>query len=124
MSLVQTSRTVANVGAVKAFGVGVYLDQACTNFASLIDWGILDAGSSVNKTLYIRNEGNAAVRLSLTTSNWDPATASSYITLTWNYGGQNVNPNQVTQVKFTLSVASNISGITNFGFDVVVTGTG
>lgn len=122
MSLVQTSRTVSNVGAVKAFGVGVYSDQACTSFATLIDWGVLDAGSSVDKTLYIRNEGNTAVRLSLTTSNWNPTTASNYLGLTWNYEGQNVNPNQATEVTFTLSVASNISGITNFGFDVVVTG--
>ena len=42
------SRTISNMGYVKAIGVGVYWDQNCTNAVSAIDWGILEPGSTKN----------------------------------------------------------------------------
>jgi hypothetical protein len=124
ISAAVANRTVSNTGTVKAVGVGVYWDQAATNSVSSINWGILDPGSNVNKTVYIRNEGNTASTLAMSASNWSPSNASTYMTLSWNYGGQTVNVNQVVQVKFTLAVSSNISGITNFSFDITITATG
>jgi hypothetical protein len=120
-SALTNNRMISNTGSVKAIGVGVYGEQACTNPVYSINWGILEPGSSVDKTVYIRNEGNTAAKLSMTTSNWNPSNASNYITLTWNYGGQTINVNAVIQVKFTLTVSSSISGITNFSFDITIT---
>jgi len=94
---------------------------ALTNKVSSIDWGILEPGSNVNKTVYIRNEGNAAATLSLATSNWSPSNASNYLTLTWNYGGQTLKVNEAIQVKLTLSASSSVTGITNFSFDITIT---
>jgi len=116
-----SNRTISNTGSVKAIGVGVYWDQACTSPVSSINWGILEPGSNVNKTIYIRNEGSTAAKLSMTTSNWDPSNASNYITLNWDYSGQTLNVNQVLQGKLTLSVLSSISGITTFKFDITIT---
>lgn len=116
-----TNRTIANSGSVSGVGVGVYWDQAATNPVSSINWGILDPGSNVNKTVYIKNEGNTAATLSLTTSNWSPANASNYMTLTWDYGGQSLNANQIIQVKLTLTVSASVTGITNFSFDITIT---
>jgi len=122
-SAVQTSRKVSNSGTITAVGVGVYSDSGCTQPLSSIDWGMLEPGSSTDKTCYIRNEGNSASTLSMSTSNWNPSTASSYMTLSWNYGGQSINPNAVVQVKFTLSVSASINGITSFSFDITIVGT-
>jgi len=124
MSSIQTSTKISNQGTLKAVGVGVYWDSGLTNKVSSIDWGILEPGSNVNKTVYIRNEGNAAAKLSLATSNWSPANASSYMTLKWDYGGQTINVGQVIQVKFTLSVLSSIAGIPSFSFDITITANG
>jgi len=123
MSSMQTNTKISNQGALKAVGVGVYWDSDLTNKVSSIDWGILEPGSNVNKTVYIRNEGNAAATLSMTTSNWNPSNASNYITLTWNYGGQTLNVNESVQVKLTLSASSSVTGITNFSFDITITAT-
>ena len=123
-SAIMSNKTVSSNGSVKGIGVGVYWNQACTNATSSITWGILDPGSNVNKTIYIRNEGNTAATLSMTTSNWNPTTASSYMTLSWNYGGQTLSVNQVVQVKLTLSVSSSVTGITNFSFDITITAVG
>jgi len=123
-SALLANRTVSNTGTVKAVGVGVYWDQALTNPVSSINWGTLEPGSSVNKTVFIRNEGNTGATLSMTTSNWNPSGASSYMTLSWNYGGQTLSAGQVVQVRFTLSVSSSITGITGFSFDITIAASG
>lgn len=122
-TLLQASRTVSNVGAIKTIGVGIYSDQACTNRVSSIDWGAMEPGSNKTLTCYTRNEGNSAAILSLTTSNWTPTTASAYITLTWNSDGKAINPGSVVETKFTLSVSSAIKAITSFSFDALIIGT-
>ena len=124
LSAVQTNRTVSNVGAVKAIGVGVYWDQTCTNTVTSIDWGIIEPGSSVNKTCYIRNEGNSVSTLALQASNWNPSNATGYMILSWDYGEQSVNPSDVVRVTFTLLVLSGIQNITNFSFDITISATG
>src|SRR3989337_2969109 len=124
MSARTTSRTFSNSGSVKGIGVGIYQYSNCTSPVTSFNWGTLDPGASINKTVYIRNEGNAPATLSKTQSNWSPSSASSYITLNWNYAGQTLSVNQVLQVRFTLVVSSSVSGITNFSFDITITASG
>lgn len=124
LSLVQTSRTVSSAGSVKGIGVGVYWDFACTDRTSSINWGLLDPGSDKTITVYVRNEGNSLAILSKATQNWSPSAASNYMTLNWNYAGQNLSVNQVLQIKLTLVVSQTISGITDFSFDITITATG
>ena len=124
LSAVQTSKTVSNAGTVKAIGVGVYEDIECTNPLSSIDWGVLEPGSSENVTCYIRNEGNSVQMLSMYTSDWSPSSASDYMTLSWDYGGQSIDVDEVVQVTFTLSVDAGIGGITSFSFDITIVGSG
>jgi hypothetical protein len=118
------NQTISNVGSVMTIGVGVYWDQAATNPVSSINWGTIEPGSNVNRTVYIRNEGNAAATLSMVTSNWNPANASSYMALSWDYGGQTLAVNEVRQVKLTLSISPSIDGITNFSFDITIAANG
>lgn len=122
LSAVQPSRTVSNAGTVEAVGVGVYLDSECTGNLSSINWGVLEPGSSKNFTCYIRNELSSVSTLSMYTSFWEPPNASDYLTLTWDYGGQAINPDDVIRVTFTLSVDASIVGITIFSFDITIAG--
>ena len=124
LSLVQTSRTVSNAGSVKGIGVGIYWDSACTNSISSINWWSLEPGSEKTVVVYVRNEGNAVVMLSKAIQDWNPSTASSYMTLNWDYAGQTLSVNQVLQIKLTLVVSPSISGITSFSFDITITATG
>jgi DeoR/GlpR family transcriptional regulator of sugar metabolism len=64
-----------------------------------------------------------AVKLSMTTNNWNPASALSYITLSWNSENYMLSGGSVVQAALTLSVSSTISGIANFSFDIIITGT-
>ena len=121
--VLSNSRSVQSYGSVKAVNVGVYWDSSCTNTTSTVDWGMLSPGTSKNVTLYVRNEGNTAVKLSLTTQNWNPLSASNYMRLSWNREAQTVNLGSVLNATLTFSVLSNVTGITNFSFDIVIAGT-
>jgi len=123
-ALTSVSVYLSSVGTVKALGVGVYWDNACSQAVSSIDWGLAEPGAVKNVTVYNRNEGNAPITLSLQTANWNPANATSYISLSWDYGGQAIGVNQVMAVTLSLSISANIQGITTFSFDIVIAGSG
>ena len=123
-SLIQTNRTINSLGSVKGIGVGIYWDSASTSQVSSINWGLIDPGSNKTVTIYVRNEGNAAVTLSRTAQNWNPTTSSGYMTLNWDYLGQTLSVNQVLLIRLILVVSPAASGITNFTFDIIITATG
>jgi hypothetical protein len=121
--VLSSGKTVQSYGAVKAINVGVYWDSGYTNVTSSVNWGSLSPGTSKNVTLYVRNEGNTVVRLSMTSQNWSPANASSYMGLAWNREGQTVTVGSVLMANLSLSVSSSVAGITNFSFDIFIVGT-
>jgi len=124
MALLATQKTLSGTGTIKAVGIGVYWDLPCTNATSSLNFGLLERGGSKNFTLYLKNNGNSPLTLSMTTQNWNPSTASSLMTLTWNREGQQISPNQVIQFVITLSVSPSVTGISSFSFDIIITGTG
>jgi len=124
MSTIQANRTISNAGAVKAIGVGVYWNSDGTNEVTSINWGTLEPGSSTNRTCYIQNEGNSASILSMNATNWNPTNASDYISLTWDYGGQLVNPDEIIPVVLTLAISDSVTGITGFSFDITIAVSG
>ena len=122
LGALSNSKSLQSYGTVKTVNVGVYWNSGCTNATSAVNWGVLSPGTSSSVTLYVRNEGSAAVRLSLTTQNWNPVNASSFIGLSWNREAQSVSAGTVVAAVLTVSVYSNVTGITNFSFDIVIAG--
>jgi hypothetical protein len=116
--------TLHNTGTVKGIGVGVYWDSGCTQQVTSIDWGLTDPGAVKNVTVYIRNEGNAPITLSLQTANWNPSNGPNYISLTWDYAGQTIGVNQAIAVVLSLSIASNVESIAAFSFDIIISAVG
>jgi hypothetical protein len=108
---------------IQTVGLAAYSDATCTTTASDISWGTLTPGASREYILYIKNDGTTSLNLFLDTENWNPTNAANYIMLNWNYNGQPLAQNQVIQVKLTLTVSQNISGINNFSFEIILRGT-
>ncbi len=119
-----SNRSIVNAESIKGIGTGIYWDQACMNKTLSLNWGQLEAGSSNNLTVYVRNEGNSAVSLLLSTSNWVPSTTSRYITLNWNYANQVLKTNEVLPIELTLTISPTIEGTTDFRFVTTVTAIG
>ena len=118
------SKSIGSSGTVKAINVEVYSDSACTQVLSSIDWGTIEPGASINKTVYVKNTGNSVLTLGLSASGWSPSNAGSYLTISWNKQGASLNAGQSTAAVITLAVSSSISGITSFTVNIVIQGTG
>jgi len=123
LGVLSSNRTVQSRGSVKTVNVGAYWNSICTNVTTSIDWGMLSPGTVANVSFYVRNEGNLAVRLGLTSQNWSPANASSYMSLSWNREAQTLALGNVTLATLSLNVSSSISGVTSFSFDTVIIGS-
>jgi len=122
LAAMSNSRNFQNYGTVKTANIGLYWDSGCTNATSTVNWGALSPGTSSSVVLYVRNEGNVALKLALTTSNWNPFAAWSYMAVAWNRQGYALNAGSTVQATLTLSVFSNITGVTNFSFDIIISG--
>jgi archaellum component FlaG (FlaF/FlaG flagellin family) len=117
------TQTISSSGSITAVGVGVYKDSGCTTVLSTISWGILNPGNVTTYTMYVKNTGSTSATLNMTTSGWSPASASSYIKLTWNQEKTVLTTGQVATAVLTLSVSSSISNVTSFSFNIIITGT-
>lgn len=122
--LMTNSKTIGSLGTVKAINVEVYSDSGCTIVLSDIDWGTLNPGDSMDKTVYVKNTGNYPMSLSMSYSGWDPVEVGNYITLSWYREGATLNQGESFGAVLTLSVSDTISGITSFSFNIVIEGTG
>jgi hypothetical protein len=124
-ALLMASQRIGNNGLVdvKAVGVGVYWNSGCTDNVTSIDWGSLEPGEAVDRTVYIKNNGNVRVALSMATENWNPSSASDHITLTWNREAYELPADGVIQAVLTLTISSDIENTTGFSFDIIITGT-
>jgi len=122
---VQTFRQdIASSGMIKVIGVSLYWDKACTNKVTSVTWGTTTPGTSVNKYLYVLNDGTASGTLSMTYGNWTPAAAGTYITLAWNCSSYVLARNGITCAKLTLTVKSTITGVKDFNFMILIQATG
>ena len=122
--VLNSSKTISSSGSVSTINVEVYSDSACTQAATNINWGNLSPGTSATYTLYIKNSGNTAETLSMSTSSWSPQTASQYIAISWNRNNAVLGANQVVQATLTLTVSSSIdNSITAFSNSITISGT-
>ena len=121
-----TSKTLSSTGSIQiqtTAEIGVYSNFQCTTQLTSLSWGTLEPGGSQAIVGYIKNEGTTPLTLSMYPSGWNPTQAEDYLTLSWNYNGASLDPNEVVQVTFTLFVNESIEGITNFSFSVNIVGT-
>jgi hypothetical protein len=118
------TKSVVKADSVIGIGVGIYWDTTCTNITSSLKWGFIDPNSNNNLTINVRNEYNSAVSLRLTSANWNPSNTSNYMSLSWNYSGQILKPNEVIPLKLTLTVSPTICDITDFSLETIITTVG
>jgi hypothetical protein len=124
----QTSKTLSSTGSIQiqtTVGIGVYSNSQCTTPLTSMSWGTLEPGGTQNVVCYIKNEGSLPTTLSMYASNWDPESlaTSNYLVLSWNYDSNPISPDAAVQITFTLSVSSDITGITTFSFDITIVGS-
>jgi hypothetical protein len=122
LAVIQPSRTVSHNGTIETLNVGVFQDSACTQALSALNWGTLKPGTSANRTIYVKNTGNAAVTLNMTVTTWNPSAAASYITLTWDRQSFILTQGNSVPALLVLSISSNVNGFTDFNCTTIIAG--
>ncbi len=121
--LMTANRTLPTSGTITTIGLEAYTTRACTTRMTSVDWGALAPGGSVTRTVYLKNNGTTSENLSCTYDGWTPASASNYITVTWNCSGYSLASGGVTGATFILTVSSSITGISSYSLNLRIAGT-
>jgi len=122
-AVLSSNKTVPLSGTINAVNLGVYSDNSCTQTVTSLSVGTLSPGATATQTVYIKNTGNVAETLTMNVNNWNPTSASTYLTLTWNRQNTVLSAGQTIQATLTLSAAANTGSLTTFSCDVTLTGT-
>lgn len=115
--------TISNTANLHTVGVGVYWDSGFADPVTSIDWGTLSPGSTVDNTIYVRNEGTTPFMLNMTTDNWNPPSALTHITVSWNREGYVLDSGEYVEAILTMTVSPSVSGFSSFSFDIMIAGT-
>lgn len=125
LATLNPSKNIPSSGTITTSpNLGVFSDSACTANMTLINWGSVAAGSSAIQTVYVENTGTGTLTLSLATSGWNPAGASTYLTVGWNQQGTQLAAGQSVAAIITLTVSSSTTGISSFSNTIAISGTG
>lgn len=103
--------------------IGVYLDITGLEEILEIRWGELKPGGMRTLIVYVKNKGNSAFTASLSTVDWNPPEAGDFITLDWDFGSSPLKTGRIRTTRLTLRVDLDITGVTNFNFTIIITGT-
>ena len=114
---------IQSTGIIATLNLTVYSDATLSKTVSAIDWGKIQPGNYAIINLWLKPTGTENSQLTMTTYNWNPASASTYLTLIWNYTGATIPPGGVAVIQFKLNVNPNIYGITTFSFTMNLTAT-
>jgi hypothetical protein len=111
-------------GSIKGVGVEVYADASLSQKISAVNWGAIAPGGSSTVTVYIKSVSTVPITLSFITDNWSPSQAADFLSMTWTYEGQTINPQGALQVSLVMHVAEGISGIQTFSVDITIVAQG
>ena len=118
-----SSQSISSGGTITSMNVEIFNNNDCTQTCTSISWGTLIPGDSITQTIYIKNSGNKPITLFMTTGNWTPTDANTYLNLIWDQENSNLNPDQVVLASLKLSASLDIASIDDFNFDIIITGS-
>jgi hypothetical protein len=95
-----------SLAVIKTIEVEIYWDKQAQNKTDLINWGELQTGKSVETTVYMKSVSNFDVTVDLVLTDWSPPEISDYVSLTWDYDGAILEPQELIEVTLTMSAPS------------------
>lgn len=115
--------TFQSSGVIKTADFKVYYDEDCQNPVGSIDWGMIEPGFSKNITIYVKNNGNTPLVISINTSDWQPPIAEKYINISLIAEQPIVHPKTVAREAINLYVSKDMQEIiTYFNCTITIVG--
>jgi hypothetical protein len=114
-----TSSGIMLVGDVE---FEIYWDVTGTSEVTMVEWGDLMPGDVATVEFWVKNEGNSNLYCDTGTDEWVPSGSDQYFDLTWDFGDTPVGPGRSRKVTMELHVHSDITGIDEFTFNIIIYG--
>lgn len=120
------TKSIQTVGIMLAGDAdfGVYWDSTATSPVTEVEWGELEVGLTGSVTFYIKNEGasNLYAEAVWDITSWVPPGADQYFDLTWDFDTKMLRPGFAQRTLLELHVHDDVTGFTDFSFDIIITG--
>jgi len=104
-----------SLGTIKTIHVETYWDPNGENKRETLSWNEIKIEKlswdetktePVNTTVYVKSLSNFRVTLTMFPTDWDPTEISDYLTISWDYNGTVLDPDEIIPVTMTLSASS------------------
>ncbi|MEM3704061.1 MAG: hypothetical protein QXX79_06575 [Candidatus Bathyarchaeia archaeon] len=130
-----------SLGTIRVIGVDAYGGDIniAQDGARNLNWGIVYPGSPVTRSFYVKSKSNIPVTLNLSISDVTFKNSKGEnvtkipplekpLSLTWNYDGRQLSPNEEIYVTLTLKVSSDVgfleyvitNDVQEFYFDIII----
>lgn len=119
--LIGTQTTSSN-GTLTTVNVAVYSDNPCTQNCTSISWGTLHPGTTNTTVVYVKNTGSLPIILSMTAESWAPTNADNYLTATWDQEGTVLQADEQVTATLTLTAEADTGDLTDFTYNMIITG--
>jgi hypothetical protein len=122
-ALLEYQLSIQTNGNIQVQTIGIQLEDAYGNNITSIQWPtLLNPPSQVVFDCFLRNRGNINVTPVLSTINWIPIEADTYLDLTWSASSLILNANSIIPVTFTLNALDGAPEV-NFSFKILIVAT-
>jgi len=91
-----------------------------TSDTTTMTWGTVAPGEVKTMIVNFKATDGEVVTITYTTANWLPTEAGNFLSISWDYLGQEISTNWFP-VTFTLTISQDIIDISNFTYDIMVT---
>lgn len=93
-----------------------------------VNWGSLQIGESKNASFYLQSTSNVPISFAFSTADWNPSGIHSYISLSWDYDRNPLNPGQTIFLTLTLNTQLSLdfanylgqNDVTMFDFNLII----
>jgi len=104
-----------SVGTIKTIGVEAYEDpdgvikqeSLCWDEIKIekLEWDEI-AVEPISNIVYVKSVSNYRVTMDIFLSDWSPEEIADYLTISWDYEGEEMDPEHIVPITLTLSVPS------------------
>jgi hypothetical protein len=116
--------TIISTGNIIINGIEVFTNEDFSRANIPIKWRDMSPGEWDTKTIYIKNTSTIQVTVSMTVTDWSPASAVGSINIQWNSEGALIQPGAAIPVVITCTVSPTTTGLTNYSCNINIIATG
>lgn len=116
--------TIISTGNIIINGIEAFTNEDFSRANIPIKWRDMSPGERDAKTIYIKNTSNVPVTVSMTVTDWSPASAVGSINIQWNSEGALIQPGAAIPVVITCTISPTTTGLTNYSCNINIIATG